>query len=145
MTQHAICTAVKQNTPGVKSFFFKSNEKLLFSPGQFITLSLPTMKGCIQRSYTLSSSPENNNTFSITVRKVQDGKGSHWLHHNFQPGNQIEYSGPYGRFTPDRFEQKKLLFLEVSGSGDPSRFLSPAIPVTTYTEILENNTPNNQF
>ncbi|MFT5421276.1 MAG: ferredoxin-NADP reductase [Candidatus Endobugula sp.] len=116
MNQHAVCMDIKQDVAGVKTFCFKPNENLSFSAGQFITLSLPTDKGSIQRSYTLSSSPKNNSTFSITVRKVPNGKGSHWLHQHLQPGTKIEFNGPYGRFVPDEFEQKKLLLL-AAGSG----------------------------
>ena len=116
MNQHAVCMDIKQDVEGVKTFCFKPNENLSFAAGQFITLSLPTDKGIIQRSYTLSSSPTNISTFSITVRQVPGGKGSHWLHQNMKPGSQIEYSGPHGRFIPGEFEQKKLLFL-AAGSG----------------------------
>ena len=116
MNQHAVCIDIQQDVAGVKTFCFKPNENLYFSAGQFITISLPTDEGSIHRSYTLSSSPKNNCTFSITVRKVLKGIGSHWLHEHLKSGSQIEFSGPYGRFIPDEFEQKKLLLL-AAGSG----------------------------
>ncbi|MCE9685719.1 iron-sulfur cluster-binding domain-containing protein [Shewanella sp. AS16] len=116
MENQAICKEVKQDVAGVKTFVFETETIFTFLPGQFITLTLPTQQGPLLRSYTLSSSPKNDNFFSITVRAVPNGKGSNWLHQYLEPGMSLTYTGAYGRFIPAEYETQKLLLL-AAGSG----------------------------
>ncbi|MCE2572966.1 hybrid-cluster NAD(P)-dependent oxidoreductase [Motilimonas eburnea] len=112
----AICKAVIQDVEGVKTFVFKSKNKLSFEPGQFVSLLLPGSNGNIVRSYTISSAPTGSDLFSLTVRAVPEGLGSNWLHNELHAGMDLSFSGPFGHFIPSQNEDSKLLLL-AAGSG----------------------------
>ncbi len=116
MDKQATCTDIINDVEGVKTFVFESSTEFPYLSGQFITLAIPIESGDIFRSYTLSSAPTNAKIFTITVRAVNGGIGSHWLHHMLKPGMTISFSGAYGKFIPAQYDNRKLLLL-AAGSG----------------------------
>ncbi|UDM49139.1 hybrid-cluster NAD(P)-dependent oxidoreductase [Cupriavidus sp. MP-37] len=113
-----VCCHVRQETHDVKSFFFRSPQgrAFVFEPGQFITLELDIDGETVNRCYTISSSPAQPHTVSITVKRVPNGKVSNWLHDTVRPGTPIRMLGPGGAFTCARHPAHKYLFLS-AGSG----------------------------
>ena len=63
------------------------------------------------RSYTISSSPSIPYSFSITVKRVEGGKVSNWLHDNLKSGDQIAVHGPVGQFNCMDYTSDKVLLL----------------------------------
>ncbi len=112
------CVNVVPETHDVKSFHFVASPGCLFSyrPGQFVTLELPLDGRTVRRSYTISSSPSRPYTLSITVKRVQGGLVSNWLHENMAPGFEFNLSGPNGDFTCFGAPAEKLLLVS-GGSG----------------------------
>jgi len=130
-----ICCEVRQETPDVKSFFFKAADasQFHFSPGQFITLELNINGETITRCYTISSSPTRPHTLSITVKRKVGGIVSNWLHDNMQVDTKIAAFGPSGEFTNAGLKVDKYLFLS-AGSG-----VTPLMSMTrTFHELAEN-------
>ncbi len=123
-----VCCQVRQETHDVKSFFFRSpsGRAFAFEPGQFITLELEIDGECVNRCYTISSSPARPHTLSITVKRVPGGKVSNWLHDNLQPGASIRVLGPAGEFTCARHPARKYLFLSAGSGITPLMSLSRA-------------------
>ncbi|MCV2884602.1 iron-sulfur cluster-binding domain-containing protein [Aestuariibacter sp. AA17] len=109
------CIQVRNDVEGMKTFVFKPAKTMRFLPGQFVSFDLPTPQGTITRSYSCSSSTCNDN-ISFSVRQVENGRGSNWLHENLNVGDELSCTGPYGFFTPDEHATDKLLFL-AAGSG----------------------------
>ena len=107
------CCHIVDETPDVKSFFFRpSNPGLCrFQPGQFITLELPINGETIYRSYTISSAPTRPDVLSITVKRKPDGVVSNWLHDNLQVGSHICVSGPMGDFSCSQHPAERYLLL----------------------------------
>ncbi|MBP0018509.1 MAG: 2Fe-2S iron-sulfur cluster binding domain-containing protein [Cyanobacteria bacterium SBLK] len=112
------CVGIVEETIDTKTFRFVSPSPLLFKyqPGQFVTLSLPIEGKQVLRSYTLSSSPSRPHTLEITVKRVQGGLVSNWLHDRLKIGDEVKFKGVFGKFTCCDRPAQKLLFIS-AGSG----------------------------
>ena len=113
-----ICRRVWNETPDVKTFVFSAPEPRLFEflPGQFVTWEVEIGGRRINRCYTIASSAARPHTISITVKRVEGGEVSPWLHENLRPGDAIRALGPAGSFTCAPRPGGKYLFLS-GGSG----------------------------
>lgn len=73
-----------------------------FEAGQFLTIRAPDRKGGhVLRNYTVSSSPREEGTYRITVKReaapsqdVSAGVISCWLHDEIEPGAVVEICRP---------------------------------------------------
>lgn len=113
-----VCCTVVSETADVKSFHFRAPSGRLFRhlPGQFLTVSVPVEGGVEQRCYTISSPPTRPDMLSITVKRVDGGRLSNWLHDRFRVGDALEASAPAGEFTCARHPAGRYLFVS-AGSG----------------------------
>ncbi len=107
------CVKVIQETWDVRTFCFMAEQPVLFffKPGQFVTLELEIDGEPIMRSYTISSSPSIPYSFSITVKRLPDGRVSNWLHDNLKVGDELAVHGPVGDFNVIDYPAEKVLFL----------------------------------
>ncbi len=107
------CVQVVAETHDVKTFCFLMNPaaRLSYLPGQFITLKLPIGGRVVHGSYTISSSPSRPIVLSITVKRVEGGLVSNWLHENLSVGDEIHFSGPAGEFSCASDMSEKFLFI----------------------------------
>lgn len=91
-----------QQTPDVKTFRLVSCDRgpipFSYFPGQFLTLTLPTDGGEIQRSYTIASAPTQAYFCEITVKREDKGAGSRYLHDVVREGQTLRARVPSGRF-----------------------------------------------
>lgn len=68
-------------------------------PGQYLSFRLDIPgHGSQRRNYSISSSP-NDSSYRISVRRMQGGVVSEWLHDSVQPGTELQVSAPAGDFT----------------------------------------------
>lgn len=120
------CTAVTDITHDVRSFSFSlpRGAGLLFRPGQYLTLALEIDGSAVERCYTISSSPAQPTTPTITVKRVPGGPVSNWLHDHLRAGDMVRAAGPLGVFTTAEHPSGKYLFLS-AGSG-----ITPLISMT---------------
>ena len=87
--------------PATRHFEFEAIDwDGVFTPGQFLSLTA----GDITRAYSIacppSSSPGSNGPrFGLCANLVPDGQFSPWLF-ALKQGDEIEFKGPYGVFTP---------------------------------------------
>ncbi len=121
------CTMVVPESPGVKTFAFRSPSGRSFDyrPGQFVTLELPVPGGPLYRTYSLSSTPSRPLAISITSKLGEGSLGTRWMFDNLKPGDLIRATGPAGTFTLDD-PKKKYLFI-AAGSG-----ITPMMSMASY-------------
>lgn len=107
------CVKVIQETWDVRTYCFMAEQPVMFffKPGQFVTLELEIEGEPVFRSYTISSSPSVPYSFSITVKRVQGGLVSNWLHDNMEVGTVLAVHGPVGQFNSIDFPSDKILLL----------------------------------
>ncbi|WP_295673475.1 ferredoxin--NADP reductase [uncultured Mucilaginibacter sp.] len=110
--------AIKWELPDVATLFFCeiSGRKVNYKAGQFITLVFDHHDDEIRRSYSLSSSPDEDQ-ISITVKRITNGEISRYLLTKIKPGDIINAVEPAGRFTIEDLEAEKDIFLFAAGSG----------------------------
>ena len=114
------CIQVIDETHDVKTFRFVAEPPKLFrySPGQFMTLEVPIDGTIVRRSYTISATPSRPHVISVTVKRVEGGQISNWLHDNLQAGSSLFVDGPHGTFTC------------IGGDGGPYLFISGGSGIT---------------
>jgi ferredoxin-NADP reductase len=84
-------------SPRVKSFIFRPTEPFDFTAGQHAEVRLTAPDGYrAQRSYSISSAPEETETFELTVERLDDGEVSPFFHEVAQVGDEVEVRGPLG-------------------------------------------------
>jgi ferredoxin-NADP reductase len=95
-----------EETPNVKTFRFTPREggplPFGYLPGQFLSLTVrPEGKDSkpVRRSYTIASSPTQRDYVEITVKRVEQGVVSGYLHDRVKEGDRLEVSAPFGSFT----------------------------------------------
>jgi 3-ketosteroid 9alpha-monooxygenase subunit B len=93
-----------------------SAEKLSYSPGQFLTLRVPSdLTGSVARCYSLCTSPFTDDALAVTVKRTVDGYASNWLCDNAHPGMKIHVLAPSGTFVPTSLDGDFLLVAGGSG------------------------------
>jgi 3-ketosteroid 9alpha-monooxygenase subunit B len=87
-----------------------------YSPGQFLTLRIPSDRdGSVARCYSLSSSPVTGDKHAVTVKRTPGGYASGWIAENVKPGSVLDVLPPAGLFTPASLDADFLLLAAGSG------------------------------
>ena len=111
--------AVVEETADTKSLVFEVPPELAqafrYKSGQFLTLRLPVGGRHLPRCYSMSSSPAVDDAPRVTIKRVQDGRGSNWVCDRVRVGDHIEVMAPAGVFTPRSYEGDFLLLAGGSG------------------------------
>ena len=90
-------------------------ETFAYSPGQFLTVAVPSEQtGLAARCYSLSSAPHSGR-HQITVKRTVDGYASNWIVENLKTGDTLRVLPPSGIFTPKDVDADFLLFAGGSG------------------------------
>lgn len=87
---------------------------LRFEAGQFLTFHLDVDGQPLRRAYSLSTSPLDGPTATVTVKRVAGGRASNWINDHLEPGATLRALGPSGSFVAN---EAKELVLIAGGSG----------------------------
>jgi NADH oxidoreductase Hcr len=112
------CTARNSETHDSVTFTFgAADRRFHYLPGQFISLGVEIAGKTHWRAYSLSSSPRDSRSLSITVKRVTAGLVSNWLIDHLQPGNTVPALAPAGEFClkPENIPARLALFSAGSG------------------------------
>ncbi|ASN53032.1 ferredoxin reductase [Sinomonas sp. R1AF57] len=118
----AECVETVPEAGGMMTFVFRRTDgaPLAFRAGQYVNIAFPVNgedQEPVDRSYSLSSSPTEPWTFSVTVKRDPGGLVSPWVHQNVRPGTVLDMLGPVGAFhLPDADRRARYLFL-AAGAG----------------------------
>src|SRR5947209_5097689 len=74
---------------------FVGGQYLIVDSGQL----LPSGKAA-KRAYSILSSDARQDRFQIAVKRIEGGPASNFLH-AVEPGAEVPFSGPWGKFLPD--------------------------------------------
>ncbi len=94
--------------------FSYEGDHLDFKAGQFFMLEVPTPERKITRSYSISSEPVAENTFSLCVKLLEGGLGSEYLR-AMKVGDEPGFMAPFGHFTPRENEKKAIMVATGTG------------------------------
>jgi ferredoxin-NADP reductase len=116
--QIATLTAIKRETPGVKTFTLALPAWVPHRAGQHYDIRLTAPDGYqAQRSYSIASAPEREGQIDLTVERIEDGEVSTYLHDVLVPGDQVEVRGPIGGYFVWEAALGGPLLLVAGGSG----------------------------
>jgi len=108
--QIATVSAIKQETPTVKSFRLELPMWMPHLPGQHYDVRLTAPDGYrAQRSYSVASSPLDEGSIELTIDRLADGEVSPYFHDVVEQGDQVEMRGPFASYFVWRGEAPVLL------------------------------------
>lgn len=132
---HALkIAAVVDETPDSRSFVLEIPPALegdfRYAAGQFCTFRA-TMDGeTVVRCYSMSSSPDTGDPFTVTVKRVPEGRMSNWMNDALAPGDSIEVMRPTGLFVLRESEAPLVAFAGGSGITPILSLLKTAVATT---------------
>jgi ferredoxin-NADP reductase len=111
---------IKDLSPNTKQFTLSIQDVDSFSfiPGQFITLDLPVSEKRLHRwrSYSIASSPAENNIIELCIVRSENGLGTKYLFEEVKEGNILKFKGPDGSFLIPSDLNKEIIML-CTGTG----------------------------
>ncbi|ERJ61284.1 ferredoxin--NADP reductase [Sphingobacterium paucimobilis] len=106
-----------------------------YKAGQFLTLCFQFGEREVRRSYSFSSSPDVDEAYEITVKRVDNGEISRLLHHSITVGDVVDVMDPQGLFIyePDN-TLERTVFLFGAGVG-----VTPLFSILKTALVREEN------
>src|SRR4026209_1982825 len=100
-TYHALpVVAVGDETADPRSFVLDVPPALAatfaYAAGQFCTFRADIDGEPVVRCYSMSSSPDTGDPFTVTVKRVPGGRMSNWMNDTLAPGDTIDVIPPAG-------------------------------------------------
>ena len=116
--QIATVSAIKPQTPSVKSFRLALPMWMPHLPGQHYDVRLTAPDGySAQRSYSVGSSPLDEGEIELTIDCLADGEVSPYFHDVVREGDRVEVRGPFASYFVWRGDEPGPVLLVGGGSG----------------------------
>ena len=108
-----------ERTPQAKTIRFGAAAGYLppFQAGQYIALFLESGGIRTSRPYSISSPPNQIGYYDLTIKRVPGGLASGYLLDELRVGDELESSGPEGRFFFNPLIHDKTMVCLAGGSG----------------------------
>ncbi|MDX6042947.1 NADH oxidoreductase [Scandinavium lactucae] len=135
---------IQQETPDVWTLSLLCHDHYPYRAGQYALVSIRNTADTL-RAYTLSSTPGVSEYITLTVRRIDDGKGSEWLTREVKRGDYLWLSDAQGEFTCDDKPDDKMLLLAAGCGVTPvmsmRRWLAKYRPDTDVQVIFSVRSP----
>lgn len=115
-TYKTILSKKTQLTADVYLYCFDLIEpkEIIFEPGQYLILKVPSDKGPVSRLYSIASSNSEKNSFELIIGIIPGGLASNYLF-NLKVQDEIIFQGPAGVFGLKENDRSKIFL--VTGTG----------------------------
>ncbi|MDO5969106.1 ferredoxin--NADP reductase [Flavivirga aquimarina] len=126
---------IKETKDSISLSFKNGNlfNKLSYKPGQFLTVHVPIDNVVHKRAYSFSSNPFTEKDLKITIKRVEKGLVSNYLHDHIKIGDKLGIDKPAGSFYVEpKPEVKKQYVLFAGGSG-----ITPIYSIITSVLVKE--------
>ncbi len=105
-------------------------------PGQFISIELRFGSRLVRRAYSLHNAPILNEPLAISVKRIDNGEVSRYLHDQIKVGDSLTVLQPSGVFTySTSANQHNNLLLLAAGTG-----ITPVFSILKSALTVESNT-----
>ncbi len=96
-------------SPSTRTFVFEDRD-LRYRAGQHLTVVAGIGGRTVRRCYSFSSSPSAGSRPAITVKRIDGGTMSGWLHDNLRAGDELRAMPPAGEFSiePDPSRSRRV-------------------------------------
>ena len=81
-----------------------------YSPGMFVSVTIPLANEVRVRPYTIATSPEDGEPFELCFNLVPNGHGAAWMFER-RIGDLLDFTGPFGAFTFERAPSREIVFI----------------------------------
>ena len=133
--------SIVSETPVVKTYRLGSPGDgplpFTFTPGQFLNVAFGVGGARMNRSYSISSSPNERDYVELTVKREERGAVSRHIHDLIKVGDAIEAGGPVGTFTFTGTEADSIVLI-TAGVG-----ITPLMSIARY--LSERSWPGDIF
>ena len=127
-------------TADTRSFVLEITPELAgafaYVAGQFCTFHATIGGVDVARCYSMSSSPETDEPFTFTVKRVPGGLMSNWMNDALAPGALILVTPPAGRFVLHDSREPVVAFAGGSGITPVVSIIKTALATTTRDVVL---------
>ena len=106
---------------------------LAFEAGQFLTFHFDVDGERVRRAYSLSTSPLEGPSAAVTVKRLEGGRGSGFVHERLRAGDRVRVLGPSGSFVAPAATTPARLVMIAGGSG--------ITPVASIAETVLESRP----
>lgn len=106
-------------------------ETFAYAAGQFCTFRATIDGEAVVRSYSMSSSPDTDDRFVTTVKRVPGGRMSNWMNDTLSPGDEIDVMRPTGLFVLRETDAPIVAFAGGSGITPVISLVKSALATTT--------------
>jgi 3-ketosteroid 9alpha-monooxygenase subunit B len=107
-----------------------------YRAGQFCTFRATIAGEDVVRSYSMSSSPDTDDRFTTTVKRVPGGRMSNWMNDTLAPGATIDVMRPTGLFVLRVTDVPIVAFAGGSGITPVISIVKSALATTDRTITL---------
>ncbi len=133
--------SIMDETPAVRTFRLRGPGAaplpFTFVPGQFLNVAFWIGGARMNRSYSISSSPNERKYVDLTIKREPRGAVSRHIVDLLKVGDEIEAGGPVGKFTFDGSESDSVVLLS-AGVG-----ITPMTSIARY--LTEQAWPGDIF
>jgi ferredoxin-NADP reductase len=138
---HALTVVdVVDETADTRSFVLdippELEETFAYTAGQFCTFRATIGDESVVRCYSMSSSPDTDDPFTTTVKRVPDGLMSNWMNDALAPGDAIEVLRPTGLFVLHDRDVPIVAFAGGSGITPVISIIKSALAATARRILL---------
>ena len=131
---------VIDETPDTRSFVLEIppalHEAFTYAAGQFCTFRATIEDESVVRCYSMSSSPDTDDPFTTTVKRVPDGLMSNWMNDTLESGDSIEVLRPTGLFVLHEHDRPVVAFAGGSGITPVISIIKSALATTDRRIVL---------
>lgn len=133
--------SIVSETPSVQTFRLRSPGggvlPFTFTPGQFLNVAFGIGGARMNRSYSISSSPNERDYVEVSVKREERGAVSRHINDLIKVGDTIEAGGPVGTFTFTGTEADSIVIIG-AGVG-----ITPMMCIARY--LTEQSWPGDIF
>ena len=113
---HLRVESIADETPAVRTFRLRRSPgdgplPFTFVPGQFLNVAFWIGGARMNRSYSISSSPNEHGYVELTVKREERGAVSRHIYDLLKVGDEIEAGGPVGKFTFNGTEADSVVLI----------------------------------
>jgi CDP-4-dehydro-6-deoxyglucose reductase len=101
-----------------KKFWVKTEEKMDFDAGQFVTMDLPISDKRLKRwrSYSIANIPNEDKLLEFCIVKLEGGAATEFLFNKIEKGQTIKFKGPSGAFIlPKQMDHPMVMICTGTG------------------------------
>ena len=110
---------VKNLSPSVKHFKFKTYEGFDYNGGYIVSISIPSKDKKVKRLYSIASNPSEKGFIELCIKYVEGGPASEYLF-NLKKGDKVEMIGPFRTFFI-KDKGKNIVFISTGAGIAPFR------------------------